>query len=358
MRLSLTRALVAAVAATPPVRGRPELNAASAEGWAVLCDLDATHPGAVAEVFAYPYTQAWAIRCLRPPRGADPELDRAHLAGLAASAALRAGVTAELPVPVRDGMLHLPLLGALDARPGAGATVRVAVSQGRLVAGNGPAWHAVRRVTGSGFQVAVEDLDPFRDCQQWATTARLSELEWLGWRRGLAAAGRGLTHGLPAYARVLKAGLRTVVPLLPAPVGMRSATTRYAFGAVGLALPDDADAIAELLVHEFQHTKLFALSDFHELLDRASTQRLRVPWRDDPRPVEGVLHGIYAHLALAQLSRSRGAQERDVWLRYRAWVCDACEALQKTKALTADGERFVAGMLLAVQDDLVEERNV
>jgi uncharacterized protein len=106
-----------------------------------------------------------------------------------------------------------------------------------------------------------------------------------------------------------------------------------------------------MLVHEFQHTKLFGLSDLIELIDKSDTQRLMVPWRQDPRPVEGVLHGTYAHLALAQLSRSRGGEGRADWLRYRKWVCDACGALFETKALTLEGERFVAGMVAAVRDD-------
>ena len=109
-RLSLTRALVAAVAKLPDEHQGHDLAAAATEGWAVLCDLDAAHPDAVAEVFAYPYTHAWAVRCLNPPPGADTALDRAHLASLAAAAALRAGATAELPLPVRDGLISLPSL--------------------------------------------------------------------------------------------------------------------------------------------------------------------------------------------------------------------------------------------------------
>ena len=97
--------------------------------------------------------------------------------------------------------------------------------------------------------------------------------------------------------------------------------------------------------------RAFALTDFYELADSADTHRLRVPWREDPRPVEGVLHGTYAHLALVQLCRSRGAAGRTDWLRYQAWVTGACQALWETKALTEDGERFVAGMLASAHAD-------
>jgi uncharacterized protein len=357
LRLSLTRALVAAVAATPASGGprNAELATAAAEGWAVLCDLDVRHPGAVAEVFTHPYTHAWAMRCLYPPAGADAELDRAHLAGLAAAAAVRAGAEIALPLPVRDGLLHLPSLGALDVGAGGGRTVRVSISPGCLATQDDFTWQTVRQVAERGLRVAVDDLDPFRDCQQWPAAARLPRQDWLAWHRGLAAAGHRLASGLPEYARALLAGLRVVVPLRPAPAGMQSATSRRAFGAVAVTLPSDPGGIEEMLVHEFQHAKLFGLCDFCQLVDGADTQRLRVPWRKDPRPVEGVLHGTYAHLALAQLSRSRGAAGREAWLRYRTWVCDACESLYETKALTPDGERFVAGIRVAAQDHTGEQ---
>jgi uncharacterized protein len=353
MRLSRTRALVAAVAAMET--GQPadaELAAAAAEGWALLCDLDGSNPGAVAEAFAHPYTRVWAMRCIDPPDGADRQLDHAHLAGLAVVAAQRAGVPAELPVPVRDGLVHLPSLGAFRVHTG-DRTVRVTVSPGRVHAADDAVWHAVRHVSVPGLRFAVDDLDPFRNCQQWPATARLTAGEWDAWQRALAAAARGLVRDAPAYAQVMMAGLRLVVPLRDPPAGMNSATSRHAFGAVALTRPPGTDSIQDMLVHEFQHVKLFALTDFYDLVDSTDAQRLRIPWREDPRPVEGVLHGTYAHLALAQLSRSRGAAGRADWLRYQRWVTDACHALRKTKALTEDGERFVAGMLTAAQDGAI-----
>jgi uncharacterized protein len=228
-------------------------------------------------------------------------------------------------------------------------TVSVAVAPGVTPAVDGLDWQPVRQVSVPGLRFAVEDLDPFRDCQQWSATGRLNPGEWDAWHRALAAAARGLVRGVPAYAQVLAAGLRLVVPLRDPPAGMNSATSRHAFGALALTLAPGTDSTEEMLVHEFQHVKLFALTDFYDLVDSADTQRLLVPWRQDPRPVEGVLHGTYAHLALAQLCQSRGAAGYADWLRYRTWVTDACQALWETKALTQDGERFVAGMLASAQ---------
>ena len=127
----MTRALVAAVASGLDGKGG-DLGRAAAEGWELLAELDAERPEAVREVLTYPYVQAWAMRCLRPARSADLELDRAHLAGLAAAAALRAGYRAELAVPVREGSIFLPSVGALAVDAGAGRTSGVRVSPAGL----------------------------------------------------------------------------------------------------------------------------------------------------------------------------------------------------------------------------------
>jgi uncharacterized protein len=350
-QLSQARALVAAVGAEISSLREPELRVAAAEGWALLCELDTKHPEAVADVLSHPYMRVWALRCLRPPAGADTELDQAHLAGIAATAALRAGVAAELPVPVRHGLVHLPSAGALPASTWSRRTERVRVSLGRLpraVGADVSGWRAARYVSGPELRMAVEDLDPFRDCQEVPAAGRLSGRVWLAWRRAVGSAGHRLAQDVPGYAQALRTGLRAVVPLHPSAGSMRGATSRHVSGAVAVTLPADRHRLDELLVHEFQHAKLFALCDLYELYDREDTRRLPVPWRPDPRPVEAVLHGIYAHLALAQLSRSRGPRDREAWLRYRSWVRGTCEPLQQTNALTADGERFVSGMLAAL----------
>ena len=107
--------------------------------------------------------------------------------------------------------------------------------------------------------------------------------------------------------------------------------------------------LSELLVHEMQHVKLTALCDLMDLFDPADVTTYQVPWRPDPRPVDGVLNGTYAYLALAHLSRSEGTRGRAEYLMYRSWVRDAAGALHDTGALTSEGARFVAGMAGAVE---------
>jgi uncharacterized protein len=355
MRLSQARSLVATVATDDHPWREDALRAAAAEGWALLCQLDRDHPRVIREIIAHPYTYAWAYRCLRPSPTADTDLDRAHLACLAAAAALLAGVAAELPLPVRDGLLHLPTVGAVAVRAGSGRTNVLSVRPGRQPAARGGGrWRMARHVTQAPFRnLAVEDLDPFRDCQDWPATGRLAIAEWLAWRRGLVAAGRHLAAVVPGYAQVLCAGLRAVVPLRSAETSSRSATARQAFGAVAAALPVEPSELSALLLHEFQHVKLNALLDLRKLFDPRYTGRLRVPWREDDRPVEGVLHGIYAFLALCHLRGAEGRSARAHYLRYRSWVGETATALLDTPdALTADGQRFVASMAMAAESSI------
>jgi uncharacterized protein len=348
MQLSLTRTLVAEVASTDGWRHR-DLQRAAVEGWELLCALDTERPDAVHEVLSHPYIRAWAVRCLQPPRDADPDLDRAHLAGVAAAAALRAGMSAKLPLPVRLGKLHLPTIGAIEVPVGS-RTMTISVSAGRKpTTASESQWQTAQRADGHILKVALEDLDPFRDCQEWPAAGRLSPRELQAWQQALNTTGLRLTAALPQYASVLSAGLHSVVPLQPDPDRHRAGTVRQAFGAVAVALPNRTSDLGALLLHEFQHVKLNALLDLYDLFDVSDARRLQVPWRPDPRPVEAVLHGAYAHLATAHLLWSGGPEMRGLYLEQQSWVCQMSAKLLASGSLTDAGERFVERMRAAAE---------
>jgi uncharacterized protein len=113
--------------------------------------------------------------------------------------------------------------------------------------------------------------------------------------------------------------------------------------------------LSELLVHEMQHSKLAALSDLIDLVHPADDgARFAVPWRDDLRPVDALLQGTYAHLAVAELWRVRSSRVPDgraleLFRTYRSWVENGIDSLRSADNLTPEGERFVAGMGAAVQ---------
>jgi uncharacterized protein len=349
--LSKARALVAAVAASQGSRRDGPLGAAAAEGWELLCSLDERETQAARHIVSYPSVASWAIRCLRPASRTDLDLDRAHLAGLALAAAVRAGVPAELPVPVRGGKAHLPGVGAMDMASDTGRVAVLQVHGDRVVTGESGRWLPTRRLDiGELRGVVIEDLDPFRDCYDWPVMARLSTPQWQAWRRGFVGAERILADAVPSYLEVVAKGLRAVVPLLATSGTERAATTRQAFGSVAIVLPARDDILAELLLYEFQQLKLNALTELHPMVSsNADPVLLRVPWRTDPRSLVGALHGAYAFLAMMSLRRAIGPRQR--YLRYRSWVQAATESLLATHALTVDGERFVEGIAAAASAD-------
>jgi uncharacterized protein len=142
----------------------------------------------------------------------------------------------------------------------------------------------------------------------------------------------------------MRGALRTVVPLRADENGtQRASTARHAFGSVAAALPGPAD-LAVLLVHEFQHGKLGALLDLCDLFDLDSEAAVRVAWRPDPRPVEGVLQGVYAHAAVADVYRARAGHDAGAsqqYAKYRGWTVDAITGLRATGGLTPLGESFL-----------------
>ncbi|WP_344056718.1 HEXXH motif domain-containing protein, partial [Microbispora corallina] len=335
---SIRRALLASVTGqgTPP------------EAWRLLETLDRDHPEAVRHVLGHPYVRVWAAESARAHPG--------HLGNIAAAAAVHAGASAVVPVEVIGGRVHLPTLGVLEV---AGDGDHLDVRDGRFsIEGGGP-WHPVRRLTAGGFSIALEDTDPFRDCHGWPAAPRLTDDEAGRWQAAFTAAWELIETAFPRYAPGLRAGLTTVTPLTPGEAGRDiSSTARHAFGAVAAALPDGPDVLALLLIHEFQHVKMGAILDLLDLYDESDGRLFYAPWRDDPRPLEGLLQGTYAHIAVTDFWRVRRHEVPDPghvqFARWRADTAAAVERLAESGAMTPLGERFVAGMRETVASWLSE----
>jgi len=356
--LTVNRELLAAVWHETPH------SPAGTAAWDMLTALDAEAPASVDAVLAHPYLRPWAQRSLR----GDEEAGRIAMRGvaeLAAATLLRAGRVGAVTVPTDSGILRLPTLGTL-AVGGAeeahvigsgddGFTVRVGGHEHVL----GPkhsaqqAWQARRRFEMPGWAVALEDTDPWRDIHGHPAAARLSDAAAEEWRSGLAGAWEWIRRELPAYAPGLAAGLSVVTPLRENSSGADvSSAARDAFGAVAIARPGTPVTLACLLVHEFQHVKLGAVLDLTDLYDPSCERLFYAPWRPDPRPLEGLLQGTYAHIAVVDYWRARRRTEDGVearaaevqFARWREQTAEAVDTLAASRALTELGERFVTAM--------------
>jgi HEXXH motif-containing protein len=333
-------------------------------------------PDAATTVLSHPFLDSWAMSCLRLLRRAEPGRDGSEaaaaqvgqLCGYAAAAAIRAGLSFDIPVPTIRGDLTLPTLGTVDGLGDGIATVhsgagRVAVVlDDRMVTLpvplDAPAtqWSPIRAITvehpGGGLVVTVDDTGPYRDLYHWRPAARLDAEQLRRFGDLLTDAWALIMRDHPVHARAHRAGLSSLVPLeRPASGALVSAASRQASGSVAVvAEATDAPSLALLTIHEFQHMKLGALLDLVPLHRAHGAARHRAPWRTDPRPIGALLQGTYAHLAVTDFWRMRRRADGGVAaeLEYAYWLAQTEEAtatLAASGELTPEGEWFVAGIM-------------
>ncbi|WP_246364629.1 aKG-HExxH-type peptide beta-hydroxylase [Kibdelosporangium persicum] len=199
---------------------------------------------------------------------------------------------------------------------------------------------------GLRLEVEINDTDPYREFSAPMPPRRMDTVQSAEWRKILDEAFDILTLWHPGYARELAAGLRMVTPLSPGGT-VKGASSSVAIGAVGAAGTGSATALAETLVHEFQHSKVNGLLNLFDV--GGQHVATYAPWRDDPRPLTGLLHGVFAFFSVAEFWRiqrdlvpphEKPAADFTFALR-RHQVIEAVSSLRHHPALTAVGKRLV-----------------
>jgi len=403
-RKLLLRAVADAVAGgggEPRSRGASEVGAAILDrGLTLLAAVEDLRPAAVDAVLSHPHLDAWAASCLQRLRGSGagtgtgtggdgPPFDvrLGYLCALAAAAAVRAGMEFEIVVPAASGVVLLPTLGAaygLAAADGdsvavcgkrsgvAFVTAARTVSIAAPLDEPSPSWAPVRTLSvgchGERLELQVEDLDPLRDCYRWRPADRLPDDRVRRLQVLLGEAWKLICQHHPAHALAIRSLLRSLVPLAhPSASAAVSATSRHAFGSVGMSQPPDGATMTLLLLHELQHTKLGGVLDLVDLNRPGGSACHHAPWRDDPRPVGALLQGAYAHLGVTDFWRvqrqlaagARAALAQFEFAFWREQTTRATRTLASSGELTGLGERFVEQMLgsmAAWSRDAVPER--
>ncbi|GIF62075.1 HEXXH motif domain-containing protein [Asanoa ishikariensis] len=347
--------------------------------------LDLLRRGPADELLLYPNVGVWLVHCLRrlarPAADATPLwADLAYLGWLAATQLVECRRAGALTVVVRDGVVMLPRLGLarigdpglhcvakLDHRDGlieissADRTVTVP-DTGAELDGRWLPLRLLGRTRTTGHPVFLDDLDPFRDffdpyfaSRLAGGPPRLSAAQAGVWQEQFSVAMDLLHSDYRGYAGAIDHGLRAVVPLSaePEPVGM-SNTSFDAFGGVNMSAAAGPQQFALSLIHEFQHAKLGVLADQVPLHEPVPRDDLYAPWRDDPRPLNGLLQGIYAHLGVTDFWRvnrrdsARGTLLAHVeFARWRTQVGRALDEARTSPLLTESGRRFVDAMTTA-----------
>jgi HEXXH motif-containing protein len=334
--------------------GRPD-DAMAVAGYELLARVQQQDQVAADEVIAYPSVGAWAFHTLRDSHSV-PGARPSGLAAVAAAAAIKAGLDAEINVPVINGTVLLPSLGAADA-VGPTATVRTKTAEIRsgdlcVAAHQGtPGWRELRRAQVGSLNVLVDDLDPFRmPATDGEPTNRFTPEQVTGFTASLRDAWAVLS---PASAAEIAAIVRVIVPYQAPESGHVSTSSPESFGTVAMSRQPDKYTCAETLVHETQHLKLCALLDLVALTKPDDGQRYYAPWRTDPRPASGLLQGAYAFLGVSGFWREqrRAPPESPVrqradaeFARWRDGAALTADTLLKSGQLTLAGQDFVAEM--------------
>jgi HEXXH motif-containing protein len=346
----------------------------------LLADVQDAAPEVAREVLRYPTVGSWGLRTLHALSGqtpAEPWTTPAAMASLAAVAAIRSGRSETIEVPVVDGAVVLPSLGRAPVPAGARlAVVRTGDGEAEVRAGGvtvrvgeDSSWEGLRRIRAShrgvGVEFVVDDVDPGRMPGARRAEGRLSEAELDRWASVLRPAWEILVDRHRQVAEEARTVVRVLTPLTAPENGTSSATSKLAFGNIGISTPPDPHSFAVTLAHESQHAKLSGLLDLIPLTLPDDGSRYYAPWRDDPRPLGGLLQGAYAHMGIAAFWRveRREPHPQDLLLRahtefahWRDGTEAAIRTLRASGRLTAEGDLFtaeMAGTMLAMCEEPV-----
>lgn len=352
-------------------------------GHELFTEAERRAPHVVADVVTLPQVGGWTAQCLSASpaelAGEDGPARLGYLCALAASAALRASLEFEIAVPAGDGFISLPGLGRLSA-PGVGSGEWIRLRSdvpGKLVADHKgmalsarPLDHApqrdwaplprLRATAGDLTLDVVIDTDEHLAFQFGRVTDDFAEAALGRWSALIDDAWRILSERHHDVAEGMVSVVRTLVPLpRDGGRGPRSATSGWLWGAIALGLPRDAWDLAEILVHEYHHLLLGALEDNAPLVGPNAQGWHYAPWRDDPRPLAGLLHGTYANLAMAEFwlvesgrqenrTESPNAEVEFAWRRNA--TRGAIGDLEAADGLTHAGSAFLDGLKIRWED--------
>jgi HEXXH motif-containing protein len=377
-RTELSRRLLLFHSVVDLVKERPELLAPlpdPADSVDLLKDIDDSDQAMFRELLLHPQVGSWAAYVMRRERGLVRTetpfwVDVGALHALAFVAAVRQGRAWSTTVPARDGGAMFPGLGmAVFATSQTWGRVEAETSghevtlrceghclrisaDGRSWSGDAQWWELGRLSVGADLvlTVTIDDIDPFRDLGDPVSPQRLSAADRGRWAALLADAWDVLCTGHRASAQAMAGGVVTLVPLADGGgTETRSASTGEAFGSVLVSEPGDAMSMAVALIHEFAHIRLGGL--LHLLpVTSVSEQEIRyAPWRDDPRPLPGLVQGIYAFVNISAFWRTQAGATRlpaheFEYALSRLQVEQALREAAGSGALTEFGEHLVGGL--------------
>lgn len=379
VRMILLRTMVGETMSLQPETAR---MARLSDAYNYLTELQRTHPGEVLALLAAPNTGPWISTVLERLQDAENKnidsiplwADCGYLGWLAAAGGMTCLPEGNMALVVRDGIVMLPGIGTatLGAAGYCAECTVTWTSDGALnFAGEhtavivpardrpGESWRPIRRlrIPGEDREIILDDIDPFRVARQDTQVPRLSYAQAQQWQRDFTGAWELLRRELDGYLPTMRTALQSIAPLSAKPhLESVSHTAFNGVGCVYTTAPADSCQLALTLIHEIQHTKLALLIDHVELFEPDPSCRFYAPWRDDPRPIEGLMHGIYSFVGVTDFWRVHRnsachgtAQSHADFELWRNQVEGAIAQAKGSGLLTADGTRFIDGLDAAMR---------
>ena len=337
------------------------------DAWSILVAAEKRAPDVVREILLYPSVGTWLVRVIRKIRGIIDDdipiwVDMGYLGSVAAAAAIRARIDVTATASVWRGRISLPTVGQFGAGDGDSPRLTRLRTQGSTAFLEAPdgEWLSLDEVpafplrlhrstaAGRSMRWTVDDIDPYRSFAGPVANDRLTAVEFDSWCLKLDRAWEILVEEHADYLPELSAASPVIVPADRVD-GFVASSSAASFGAIRAAIPETPADMAETLLHELQHSKLNALLDLVPLQRPGTDRPCYAPWRRDPRPLSGLLHGIYAFVGVTEYWhrrwRSQPASADHTaafhFVHHQEQVRDALRALGPTPELTEVGDRFL-----------------
>lgn len=347
--------------------GHPHADLA-ARAYDLLIEMEEDEGKQVESALCYPAVGAWALRTYLSLRdGTGTKDDPGRLAALVVAVAIRSRIGCRVRLAVEGDAIVLPTLGRLAApasaqgvldvtvRPdGAGAELDIGRSTVRVdLLRDDTGWQVLHRLpTGQEAGLVVDDADPYRWPAGHVTEPRLSGAKLDHWASCLREAWQLLSARHRTVAAEVTCGISVLTPIHAPAFGQNSATSRETFGTIALSEPQHGLGMAATFAHEVQHAKLTALTGMVDLTRPENGRRHYAPWRNDPRPVNGLLQGAYAYLGVAGFWRGQHGAEQGArafrgqveFARWREAAHLVTGTLLACGGLNDRGEEFVTAM--------------
>lgn len=350
-RLVLLRALMEAAT------GRSATGLADPEpALTVLAAAQRVAPDAVRDVILHPPFGVWLGHTValfhQPNSDAETSFDYLYL--IAAAAAIRANMPCVLPIPIRCHEVVIPTVGRLrlPAELSSGVVElrhnesETSIANRRVAFADALAPVPVHVASTADIElvVAIDGIDPYREFTEPLRPRETDLHELSSWRTRLDETWEIMVRRHPGWAGEVASCLRLVTPVDPAMTG-GAFSSAAAIGAIAAPVGLSPTELAETFVHEVQHSKLNAVMNLVDLVNVETTGRYYVPWREDPRPLAGTLHGIYAFVAVAEFWLAHGGTAYEFHLAYRRQqVRWALNSVVSADGLTELGAELIAGV--------------